>query len=68
MSETDKKALKELGQDLHQWLVSLSPTEKVEHLKDIGILDRHGKLSSSYGGEGEPTRGGEHPPQTSATG
>lgn len=34
---------------------AMTPEERLEGLKDIGILDRHGRLSSRYGGPGELT-------------
>lgn len=59
MSESDKKAVESLGLDLHEWFASLTVEQKIERLKVSGILDAEGKLSSSYGGEGEPTRTGD---------
>ena len=68
MSETEKKALKELGRDLHEWFAALLPAQKIEQLKASGILDQQGKLSSSYGGEGESTRSGDQPGRPSTSG
>ncbi len=68
MSESDKKAMQELGRDVHEWLASLTPAQKIERLKESGILDQRGKLSSSYGGDGEPTRGGDLPVRATASG
>jgi|GEM_PF-2952167 len=45
-----------LQAEVHAWLVPLTPAEKVERLKQIGILDSKGKLSSTYGGSGAATR------------
>lgn len=67
MSEAERAAIKELGEKTHAWFVALSDAEKIECLKRSGILDRSGKLSSSYGGDGEPTRGGDQPVQASAS-
>jgi hypothetical protein len=49
--------LQELTRKMREWYATLTPAQKVERLKVAGILDRHGKLSSSYGGDGEATRG-----------
>ena len=68
MSEAERAALKEVGENTHAWFAALSDAEKIECLKRSGILDQHGKLSSSYGGEGEPTRGGDKPARASASG
>ena len=38
---------------------ALSDEEKIASLKRAGILDSEGKLSSSYGGDGAPTRDSE---------
>ena len=59
MSNSDKKALEDLGRELHEWFASLTPKQKIERLKASGILDKRGSLSSSYGGAGEPTRSGD---------
>ena len=63
-----QKALKELGRDLHEWFAALPAAQKIERLKASGILDRQGKLSSSYGGEGESTRSGHQPGRPSTSG
>lgn len=34
---------------------AMTPEQRLQRLKDIGLLDRHGRLSSRYGGPGEPT-------------
>ena len=39
MNETDRKALEEVGRDLHDWLSALLLEDKLKHLKKIGILD-----------------------------
>ena len=65
MSETEKQEIDQVHQRAHEWFVSLSPAEKVQLLKDTGILDVNGILSSSYGGPGEPTRDNT-PPRTAS--
>ena len=37
-------------QEIHKWFASLTKEEKIQRLKDIGILDENGKLSKRYGG------------------
>ncbi len=46
----------ELGKQLNEWFRALSTEQKAERLKETGILDEDGILSSSYGGKGKPTR------------
>ncbi|MGM0578739.1 MAG: hypothetical protein ACQEXJ_23655 [Myxococcota bacterium] len=57
MSTSDTQDLEKIHREVHEWLASLSPAEKVERLKATGILDRHGNLSARYGGDGEWTDG-----------
>lgn len=66
MADPNKIDLEQLGRDVHEWFSKLSAPEQVDLLKSSGILDQQGKVSSSYGGDGQPTRGLDNAPTPAA--
>lgn len=52
MSDQDKQELLEAAQRAMAQLDALSPQEKIERLKLVGILSEDGELSERYGGTG----------------
>lgn len=55
VTDTEKQELDRIEERRSAWVRSMSLHEKVQLLKDIGILDVSGQLSSRYGGDGEDT-------------
>ncbi len=55
MSETERTELEKIHQRARESFRALPPEQKVERLKNVGILDSSGRLSSRYGGEGADT-------------
>lgn len=53
MSDAERQMLDEFHRRVHEQFKTLPPEDKVQRLKDLGILDRDGRLSSRYGGDGE---------------
>lgn len=55
MTNVEKQELELIHERARQWSQSLTPEQRIERLKRLGILDAKGTLSSRYGGEGEDT-------------
>lgn len=55
MSKDVREELDRIHQQVRAAFRALSSEQKVERLKELGILDKEGHLSSRYGGEGEFT-------------
>lgn len=44
-----------MHQAVSSWFRNMTKEEKIQRLKDVGILDENGILSSRYGGDGDYT-------------
>lgn len=55
MSETEKEALLAAAKRVMDEFRGLPLEDKIEELKDVGILDEDGVLSERYGGPGKRT-------------
>lgn len=53
MTHDERDEMDEAIKDAMEWFGSLTPEQRVEHLKKIGILSPDGRLSGRYGGPGE---------------
>ena len=55
MSDQEKEKLAQAAARATERFNSLKVEQKVERLKEIGILDEQGDLSEKYGGSDNPT-------------